>query len=893
MEAVRTNSSQNPETVDSAPPSYFDIIDSAPPPPNHSIFIPKDDEELITQVTSRGISDEWARIALRRCSGNVDDAIRLCIESGALDDQTQPLPRPTKKKKGGVVSRTLGALKRSSDKSDRTVPQAAITVSLPEPPPAYDAIVRDGPEVPLELDFADLPSYDQIVGQPDEPPLPITSEGNSSEVVPVPPRPPRRTFETLTTTSEHSLNSGRSLNSEQSTNSETSETVSNSTLDTNGETITPKSPNPPPLLSETQKKSWRGWKHSESSSEISPVCVSVSDEFSSDVIVQEMRTTNDELEKEELEMTQEEEVGEEKEEDTDTSDQLENIVSPEQTPMPMIVSSQQIENYPNTLRILETPNISSNLDSSNHRPLSTLSFDDVVSSDDESSPRNEPIRAMISIRGISQRQNTMETLIDRNESHSPPIATTWAPDPEFSREVAAVLNSPPSTQGMMNDTHDVPSTELEPVAPLTLVVAGVEQTFPPANRPQSVRIHTNPYAQTLPLQLPSHVVDELSSTPLPPRPMSLSRLPRATSVLDDSLDDDTIHGEAYVQVSLSSVALRTAVADLYIRDESGGLYMAVAAPLTSVDEDDQLVIPAQVRDGQGEEPANQNRGLFSYARNRLYGEQQNRRREIEGGVRRRVFLPFDIEERDGNFFPILYLTQPKLGTNSGPQHNRPPLLRMTPSTSRNLSVRHAEVNTPPLWDGGADRKECSICLHTAGLLYKIHHCRNCGHYVCNNCSKKDWLATMLPRTYVPDKETVIRVCDNCSYLQEGFMDALRAGDLNRSMVFYLTGNVNVHCPMSIYKSEEYPIHTAIQGGNIHLVRWLIEDRRCTLRDDGEPLRTAEGLSPLSVAAFYGHRDIMQYLVQQQGSRVTEIKDLSILVRGLHSALEVSYSPRLS
>lgn len=44
--------------------------------------------------------------------------------------------------------------------------------------------------------------------------------------------------------------------------------------------------------------------------------------------------------------------------------------------------------------------------------------------------------------------------------------------------------------------------------------------------------------------------------------------------------------------------------------------------------------------------------------------------------------------------------------------------------------------------------------------------------MCNNCSKKDWPASMLPRTYVPEKEKIVRVCDCCAYVQEGMHNTL-------------------------------------------------------------------------------------------------------------------------
>jgi hypothetical protein len=853
---------------------------------------------LVRQVTSVGISDDWARIALRRCSGNVDDAIRLCLESGALDDPSQSSTRRTsmsgRKKKGNLMSRTLGkALKRSADKSERSSAQEEkIERELPpELPPSYHVVVPP-PEPSAEDDPPDLPSYDEIFSTPPTAsPQKLSSDVDSHESKSpypdhcLPPPPPRRVSE-LSANSAIAAEGSPALDHATSVNNETPNAPIVSFPDT---CQSPSNFTSPPLLSQTQK-SWRGWKNSESSGEISPVYAPASGDFTADcsfdITVSDMRKidqshSDDRLEGEEIDHAPEYE---------------ENIVlTAISQHTPRLESGHLTEGTAGSSETISENTESEPVPIASNRPSSglVLTFDDVSSEDDnvqtEELPPYNAEHAHTSLRMYS---SPLETLIDRGEESPPSELEITLPAPSPRQIVPNFQPSPnritsqrsSPVQALVAEAITPPSS---PPTEISLGTLPHEDETRPRARSQS---RSNSYSHTLPTQLPSHSTSnnfEDVSSSLPPRPSSVSRLPRATAVVDDdNMDDDTVHGEAYVQVSMSSVGVGTAVADLYMRGESGGLYMAVAAPLTGVEEEDDLPTHPQASATIDED--NQSRGIFSYARNRLYGQQRNTRREIEGGVRRRVFLPFDIEERDGKFFPVLYLTQPKLGANNGPQYNRPAMLRMSPSSSRNLSVRHAEVNTPPLWDGGPDRKECSICLHTAGILYKIHHCRNCGHYVCNNCSKKDWLASMLPKTYVPEKETVIRVCDNCSYLQEGFMDALRAGDLNRTMVFYLTGNVNVHCPMSIYKSEEYPIHTAVQGGNIHLVRWLIEDRRCSIRDsDGEPLKTTEGLSPLAMAAFYGHREIMEYLVREQGSRVTEIKDISILLRGLHAALEVS------
>jgi hypothetical protein len=34
-----------------------------------------------------------------------------------------------------------------------------------------------------------------------------------------------------------------------------------------------------------------------------------------------------------------------------------------------------------------------------------------------------------------------------------------------------------------------------------------------------------------------------------------------------------------------------------------------------------------------------------------------------------------------------------------------------------------QVNTPPMWAGRDDPRECAICSHSAGMFFKVHHCR--------------------------------------------------------------------------------------------------------------------------------------------------------------------------
>jgi hypothetical protein len=84
------------------------------------------------------------------------------------------------------------------------------------------------------------------------------------------------------------------------------------------------------------------------------------------------------------------------------------------------------------------------------------------------------------------------------------------------------------------------------------------------------------------------------------------------------------------------------------------------------------------------------------------------------------------------------------------------------------------------------------------------------------------------------------------------------------------------------------VHCAAGGGNLQLLRWLIETKKCSIKDNAtrKQLVTGKNLTVLAVAAQAGHVDIMRYLIHSRRCDVLEIQEMSILHRALHVALEV-------
>merc|ERR1712232_1122689 len=149
---------------------------------------------------------------------------------------------------------------------------------------------------------------------------------------------------------------------------------------------------------------------------------------------------------------------------------------------------------------------------------------------------------------------------------------------------------------------------------------------------------------------------------------------------------------------------------------------------------------------------------------------------------------------------------------------------------------------------------------------------------------------------------MMNVCKTCDWLCSSFRLALLDGDKDRAIALHATGNINLTTPFANVKGELfYPVHCAVLGGNLELLKWLIEEHCCPLRSirisSGRqrnaagtytPILTSKGRSLLGIALENRNIDIVHYLVVKKRMMITAEKGISndILTQNLDLVLRV-------
>ena len=80
---------------------------------------------------------------------------------------------------------------------------------------------------------------------------------------------------------------------------------------------------------------------------------------------------------------------------------------------------------------------------------------------------------------------------------------------------------------------------------------------------------------------------------------------------------------------------------------------------------------------------------------------------------------------------------------------------------------------------------CLVCRTTMCAASTRRHCRNCGAGICERCTER-WGVRMVPKTYVPQIATTVRVCKSCHWLSNAFCMALLQGRYQDAIRLYET-----------------------------------------------------------------------------------------------------------
>jgi hypothetical protein len=222
----------------------------------------------------------------------------------------------------------------------------------------------------------------------------------------------------------------------------------------------------------------------------------------------------------------------------------------------------------------------------------------------------------------------------------------------------------------------------------------------------------------------------------------------------------------------------------------------------------------------------------------------------------------------------------------------------------------AIANAPPKMMPFSESPVCFGCHVKFAVFRRAAHCRNCGVCVCSSCTTT-WPMKMIPATYNLKHESAVKICRSCHSLHVLFKRALLHGDWEEAVALYETGNVNLRSPFAVSSKKEevmYPVHCAADGGNLHLVRWLIEEHFCpitvhntkaTKRGGGghfpdhgndSSILTSKGRSVLSIAMENLKVDMMRYLVVERSVSVYECKDVKSALAALEAALSTVSCP---
>mmetsp|Transcript_699 Transcript_699/g.1112 ORF Transcript_699/g.1112 Transcript_699/m.1112 type:complete len:476 (-) Transcript_699:81-1508(-) len=210
---------------------------------------------------------------------------------------------------------------------------------------------------------------------------------------------------------------------------------------------------------------------------------------------------------------------------------------------------------------------------------------------------------------------------------------------------------------------------------------------------------------------------------------------------------------------------------------------------------------------------------------------------------------------------------------------------------------------PPRMHSFQDTPKCHICTKSYNkILRRQSHCKNCGVCVCTDCAVP-WPKEMLPVTFhMHKRKKLVKVCMACDWLNVTFRRACVTGDLDKAVALNSTGNINTRTPFANMRGDHYyPVHCAVLGGNLAMLKWFIEILRCPINSSkrkspavvvaanfsfvgAEKVVSSRGKSVLDLAMEAQNLGILHYLIIEQGVSVMQYRNMRVALRTLETAL---------
>ena len=267
-------------------------------------------------------------------------------------------------------------------------------------------------------------------------------------------------------------------------------------------------------------------------------------------------------------------------------------------------------------------------------------------------------------------------------------------------------------------------------------------------------------------------------------------------------------------------------------------------------------------------------------------------------IRPRVLLAATVYHNKATNFWVATINTNQRGVAKNPERANK-YLKAFSFASEQEARESAIVNAPPKMIPFNESPACFCCKGKFAVFRRAGHCRNCGVCVCNSCSVT-WPSKLIPETYNLKNEANVKVCRSCNTLSLAFKRSLLQGDFDEAVALYRTGNINLRTPFPLSNKKDesmYPIHCAAEGGNIQILRWLIDDHFCPIKVHLtskkstntntmalSPIRTSKGRTVLSIAIESLKVEMMRYLVVELGISIYECKDLRPTLSALEAAL---------